>query len=194
MLAHEWRVDVNVMAKASDAVAAQRLIEPVEREIRLRLGDAIFGVDGATLEGAIVEALTGDGLTLATAESITGGGIADALVRVPGASACLRGGVVAYANDVKTRLLGVPPALVDAAGAVSEEVAGAMASGARATLGADLAFFASTGIAGPERRDLHKPVGLDLVRHRRRHRCGDAAHSIPGIGATYGGRAPWSSR
>jgi nicotinamide-nucleotide amidase len=159
VLAHEWRVDVKVMAKASDAAAAQRLIEPVEREIRVRLGDAIFGVDGATLEGAIVAALTGDGLTLATAESITGGGISDALVRVPGASACLRGGVVAYANDVKTQLLRVDPALLGAAGAVSEQVAGAMASGARTALGADLAL-ASTGIAGPSGATSTKPVGL----------------------------------
>jgi len=94
-----------------------------------------------------------------TAESITGGAIADRFVRVPGASAAFRGGIVAYDNALKTSLLDVDAATIEGHGAVSEEVAVAMARGARARLSADLAL-ATTGIAGPSGGTPDKPVGL----------------------------------
>jgi nicotinamide-nucleotide amidase len=159
MLAHEGRVDVKIMAKAPDASAARELIAPVEAGVRERIGSGIFGVDEETLEGAIVRELGARGTTLGTAESITGGGLADAIVRVPGASAVFRGGIVAYDNAVKAALLGVEAALLAAHGAVSAEVAQAMAEGARVRLGVDIAI-ATTGIAGPSGGSAEKPVGL----------------------------------
>ncbi len=159
VLAHEFKVDVKIMAKALDRATADALIAPVEAELRARIGKGIFGSDEVTLESAIVSDLAARGLTLATAESITGGGLADAIVRVPGASAVFRGGIVAYDNAIKTELLGVSDALLREHGAVSEEVARAMALGARERLGTDLAL-ASTGIAGPTGATADKPVGL----------------------------------
>jgi nicotinamide-nucleotide amidase len=159
VLAHDFRVDVKLMAKAPDRVRAEALIAPYERELRARIGSGIFGVDDESLEGAVVHALTERLLTVATAESLTGGGIADAFVRVPGASATFRGGIVAYADDVKRDVLGVDPELLRLHGAVSEEVARAMASGARERLRTDLAL-ATTGIAGPSGATESKPVGL----------------------------------
>jgi nicotinamide-nucleotide amidase len=159
VLAHEGRVDVKIMAKASDRDQADALIAPLERELRERIGGGIFGVDAETLEGAVVRTLCERGWHLATAESITGGGIADAIVRVPGASACFRGAVVAYDDAVKSSLLGVDPALIERHGAVSEEVAIAMARGALESVGADVAV-STTGIAGPTGGTADKPVGL----------------------------------
>jgi len=162
VLAHGYRVDVKIMAKAANRALADAAIEPVEAELRRRIGSGIFGVDAETLEGAVVAALVARGKTGATAESITGGAIADALVRVPGASQAFLGGVVAYDNAVKMALLDVGDALLRDHGAVSEEVAIAMARGARARIGADYAI-ATTGIAGPSGATPAKPVGLVYI-------------------------------
>jgi len=162
MLAHEFKVDVKIMAKAADRESAARLIEPVEAELRERIGPGIFGVDDETLESALVRRLVAAGRTLGTAESITGGAIADAIVRVAGASQTFLGGIVAYDNAVKTALLGVGEDLLLAHGAVSEEVARAMAEGARARLGVDVAL-SSTGIAGPSGATPGKPIGLTYI-------------------------------
>jgi nicotinamide-nucleotide amidase len=97
-------------------------------------------------------------LRMATAESCTGGWIAKAVTDVPGSSQWFEGGVVAYSNALKTSLLGVPPALIDAHGAVSEPVVRAMADGARARLGVDLTVAVS-GVAGPDGGTADKPVG-----------------------------------
>jgi PncC family amidohydrolase len=102
------------------------------------------------------------GLTVATAESCTGGLVAHALTEVPGSSAYVRGGIVAYANDVKADQLGVPREVLDAHGAVSAQVAVAMADGARDRLHADLGVGV-TGVAGPDGGTEEKPVGLVYV-------------------------------
>jgi nicotinamide-nucleotide amidase len=115
--------------------------------------------EGRTVASRVVETLTALRCTVVTAESITGGGLADALVRVPGASRCFRGGVTAYDNALKTQLLGVDEETLRAHGAVSRQTAEAMARGARERLGADFAL-ASTGIAGPGGATPGKPVGL----------------------------------
>jgi PncC family amidohydrolase len=101
-------------------------------------------------------------LTVATAESCTGGLVAHAITEIPGSSACFRGGFVTYADDVKRDQLGVPQELLDAHGAVSAQVARAMAEGARSRLGASVAV-AITGIAGPAGGSAEKPVGLTYV-------------------------------
>jgi nicotinamide-nucleotide amidase len=162
VLAHEFKVDVKIMAKARDRAAADILIAPVEAELRERIGPGIFGIDADTLESAVIARSIERGLTLGTAESLTGGAIADALVRVPGASKTFRGAVVAYDNAVKTALLDVDEALLREHGAVSEEVAVAMGRGACARLGVDLAV-ATTGIAGPTGATEGKPVGLVYI-------------------------------
>ncbi len=112
----------------------------------------------ATLQALCLAA----GLRVATAESCTGGLVAHLLTEVAGASGYFRGGIVAYANEAKIRLCGVDPALIEAHGAVSAQVARAMAVGVRERLGADLGC-AVTGIAGPEGGTPAKPVGLTYV-------------------------------
>lgn len=102
------------------------------------------------------------GLTIATAESCTGGLVAHLLTEIPGSSVYLLGGLVTYANDVKVALAGVPQATLDAHGAVSAQVAVAMAEGTRRRLGADVTV-AVTGIAGPDGGSPAKPVGLTYV-------------------------------
>ena len=162
MLAHDGKVDVKIMAKARDRAAAHALIAPVESDLRQRIGAGIFGVDADTLESVLIDRLAAARSTLATAESLTGGAVADAFVRVPGASTVFRGAIVAYDNAVKSSLLGVGEELLRAHGAVSEEVALAMARGACARIGADVAL-ATTGIAGPGGATPGKPVGLVYV-------------------------------
>jgi len=159
VLAHDFRVDVKIMAKAPDAAAAAAAIAPVEADLRERIGSGIYGVDDETLAGAVLRVLGERGLTLGTAESVTGGGVADAFVAVPGASSVFRGAIVAYDNALKASLLGVGEAVLSEYGAVSEETALAMARGARETLGCDVAL-ATTGIAGPTGATPGKGIGL----------------------------------
>lgn len=111
--------------------------------------------------GRCVAALTESGLTIATAESLTGGLLAGALTSVPGASEVVRGGVVSYALDVKADVLGVPRQLLEDQGAVSADTALAMADGARRVTAADLGV-ATTGVAGPDPSE-GKPVGTVFV-------------------------------
>lgn len=106
----------------------------------------------------LLSALTEAGHTLVTAESCTGGGLGAALTAIPGSSSAFLGGIISYANAVKERQLGVPAALLQAHGAVSSEVAFAMARGARLRLESDFAV-AITGVAGPGGGSLEKPVG-----------------------------------
>ena len=111
------------------------------------------------VESRLVSVCKETGKTLATAESCTGGMIAERITSVPGASAVFLGGVVSYANEVKRDLLGVPQEVLDRVGAVSAECAQAMASGVRSRLRADVAVSV-TGIAGPDGGTPQKPVGL----------------------------------
>jgi nicotinamide-nucleotide amidase len=124
--------------------------------LRDRHGEQIFSEDGAEVDDQIAQLLTGR--RIATAESCTGGLLAARLTERPGSSAYLAGGLVAYANDAKSELLGVDPALIETHGAVSEPVAEAMAAGALHRFGADTAV-AITGIAGPGGGTADKPVG-----------------------------------
>jgi competence/damage-inducible protein CinA-like protein len=158
MLAHGFRVDVKVMAKTDSRERAEAMIEPVAEELRRRIGSGYYGDDDQTLPGAIVAAFVKLGWTLGIAESCTGGDVAAEIVSVAGASAVFRGGIVAYADDVKTSLLGVPEKTLATAGAVSEETAIAMARGARERLGTECTI-ATTGIAGPGGGTPEKPVG-----------------------------------
>jgi nicotinamide-nucleotide amidase len=123
-----------------------------------RHADRLISADGTSTDELVARALLDRGLTVATAESCTGGLLAGRLVDRPGSSAYVLGGIVSYSNAAKTALLGVPAALNEAHGAVSPEVARAMADGARAALGADLGI-GITGVAGPDGGTPDKPVG-----------------------------------
>jgi nicotinamide-nucleotide amidase len=149
----EIHVDLVVEPGAEERADAleSALLPPIERWLYSR--------DERPIEEHVLALLRARGLTLATAESETGGLIAVRLTSVPGASDVFVGGVVAYANAVKETQLGVPAGLLEAKGAVSAEAAGAMARGARERLGADVAV-AVTGVAGPGGGTPEKPVGL----------------------------------
>jgi len=136
----------------------ERAVAAAELTLRERLGEDLFGVGDETLAGCVVSGLAARGLTLAAAESCTGGLFCGAITAVPGASEVLREGAVTYSNEAKVARLGLDAALIDEHGAVSEAVAEAMAKGVRETSGADLGM-AITGIAGPDGGTPHKPVG-----------------------------------
>jgi nicotinamide-nucleotide amidase len=155
-------VHLRITAKAKDPAEADRLIGEVEGKLRERLGDVIYGVDEETLEKVVVEGLSRRNLKLALAESCTGGLLAHRVTNVPGSSATFLAGIVAYSNEAKIKFLGVPRELIERHGAVSHEVARAMASGARAATGADIAV-GITGIAGPGGGTPAKPVGLVYI-------------------------------
>ncbi|MDI9497827.1 MAG: competence/damage-inducible protein A [Bacillota bacterium] len=134
---------------------------PLDRmvaEIRRRFGDLVYEVGDRSLAAVVSDLLTAHGLTVATAESCTGGLLASAFVDLPGASACFRGGIVAYDNRLKSSLLGVDPELIEREGAVSEAVVLAMAAGGRERTGSDYCLAVS-GIAGPGGAAPGKPVG-----------------------------------
>lgn len=133
-----------------------------EAAVRERLGSLVFGADADTLEVVTGRLLLERGLTVAVAESCTGGLVADRLTALPGSSAYFRQGVVAYSNAAKTAALGVAPDLLERHGAVSAPVAEAMARGAREGADSDLALGV-TGIAGPGGGSAEKPVGLVFI-------------------------------
>ena len=138
------------------------VLDQAERIVREKLGSAIFSTDGSDLEHAVVKLLTERKETLAIAESCTGGYLAHRITNVPGASAVFLRGWVTYSNEAKTQMLGVDPALIETHGAVSKQVAQAMAEGARATAQSDFAL-ATTGIAGPSGGTEDKPVGTVFI-------------------------------
>ena len=150
---------VRVTAKAESAEAAEALAAPTLARVRELLGDVVYGVDVDNLESVVVPELARRGQTVATAESCTGGLLAAAITDVPGSSAVFRTGLVTYANESKTRLLGVPEELLARVGAVSEEVARHMATAVRERAGSHWGI-GITGIAGPDGGTEEKPVGL----------------------------------
>ena len=151
-------VRLRVTGRGTDAAAAQQRVDRTAERLRERLGGAVFGEGEDTLEGVVLDGLMVRGLTLATAESCTGGSVAARLTSVAGASRAFLGGVVAYDNAVKEQLLGVPAETLRDHGAVSEETVRAMAEGVRERLGADVGV-ATSGVAGPGGGTPEKPVG-----------------------------------
>ena len=143
-------------------VGAPAVLDQAERIVREKLGAAIFSSDGADLEEAVVKLLTERKQTLAIAESCTGGYLAHRITNVPGASAVLLAGYVTYSNEAKTGALGVDSSLIAAHGAVSKQVAQAMAEGARTFADSDFAL-STTGVAGPAGGTAEKPVGTVFV-------------------------------
>lgn len=143
-------------------VGETSVLEEAERLVREKLGTAIFSADDRSLEEVVVKLLTERKQTLAVAESCTGGYLAHRITNVPGASAVFLGGCVTYSNEAKTAMLGVEADLIGRDGAVTKQVAQAMAEGARANTKADFAL-ATTGIAGPGGGSEEKPVGTVFI-------------------------------
>jgi nicotinamide-nucleotide amidase len=155
-------ISLRILARAATPAEAQVQIAPIEATIRERLGSLVFGVEAEELQDAVAALLIAKRRTLAVAEGVTGGFLGELLTSVPGSAAWFRGGVIAYDNAVKTEWLGVPQRLLDDHGAVSSQVAEAMAVGCRARLRTDLAV-STVGIAGPAPAGAGKPVGLVYV-------------------------------
>ncbi len=151
------------VARAATAAAADAKIAEAVEAIRERLGPVVYGYgegDRAdSMEGVVGRLLTEREMTVATAESCTGGLIAERFTDVPGSSAYFLGGVVSYSNEAKAAMLGVPEDMLEKHGAVSEPVVRAMAEGARARFGSDFGV-ATSGISGPGGGTEDKPVGL----------------------------------
>jgi nicotinamide-nucleotide amidase len=143
-------------------VGEAAVLDQAERIVREKLGPAIFSADGSDLEEAVVKLLTEHRQTLAVAESCTGGFLAHRITNVPGASAVLLAGYVTYSNEAKAAMLGIEPRLISEHGAVSKQVALAMAEGARLNAKADFAL-ATTGIAAPAGGTEEKPVGTVFI-------------------------------
>ena len=142
---------VRITAKAATSAEVEEVLDVEEARVRSIIGLIVFGMDGANMESVVLDELVSQGLTLATAESLTGGLIGSRLTDVPGSSRTFRGSVVAYAGDVKRELLGVPEGPV-----VGEEAVSAMAAGVCRVLGADVSV-AVTGVAGPDSQDGQDP-------------------------------------
>ncbi len=155
-------VSFRIRASAASQAEAEAAIAPVEAALRQRLGDWLFGVDDEELHDVVGKLLLERQRTVAVAESLTGGLVCHLISRVPGVSASLMGGVVAYANEAKVALLGVPSEWILRHGAVSSQVAEAMAKGCRERFGTHLAV-STTGIAGPSGATAAKPVGMVYI-------------------------------
>ena len=151
-----------VSGRGESEEEAKNIIKPVVEEIYGRLGKYIYGEDGCTLEEAVIKELVKRNLTLASAESCTGGLIAGKIVDYPGASEVFLDGVVSYSNESKVKRLGVSQETLDKYGAVSEETAREMAEGVIKAMDADVGV-SSTGVAGPGGGTDEKPVGLIYV-------------------------------
>jgi nicotinamide-nucleotide amidase len=156
--AREFEIHVDLVVDPG----AEERAEEIASALRAALGRYLFSEDERTVSEIVLDLCRARGLTLATAESCTGGLVSARLTAVSGSSAVFLGGVVAYANGVKERELGVPASLLEEHGAVSAEAAQAMAQGARERLGADVGV-AVTGVAGPGGGTEDKPVGLVFV-------------------------------
>ena len=173
--AREFEVNVDLVAERG----AEARARDVAGALRERLAAFLFAEDARPVEELVLELSRRRGLTLATAESCTGGLVAARLTTVPGSSDVFVGGVVAYANEVKLAELGVPAEVLERHGAVSAETAEAMAEGMRRRLGADVAVSV-TGVAGPGGGTLEKPVGLVYVHAAEPDARETVELSIPG--------------
>lgn len=152
---------LQITAKAKSVDEAEKMIAPVMEHVMQRLGDVVYGVDVECIEESVIKLLREKNMTFSAAESCTGGELAKRFTDMPGASAFFKGGVVTYTNEAKAKLLGIDPALIEEKGAVSYEVAKAMAENVRALLGTDIGVGV-TGLAGPDGDGVHE-VGTVFV-------------------------------
>lgn len=152
---------LRVTAKAESAEEAEKMMEPVIDRVKKTFGNFIYGMDYDGLEQMVIEQLIEKKLTLACAESCTGGLLSKRLSDIPGASKAFLGSVISYTNEVKNKLLGIPNNLIEEKGAVSEEVAAFMAMNVRELIGSSFGI-GITGLAGPEGDGIN-PIGLVYI-------------------------------
>jgi nicotinamide-nucleotide amidase len=162
ILASPGLVELHLSCSGHDETALDGALDAAVTRLVEAVGDAVFSVDGRSIEEVVGGMLLERGWRMAAAESCTGGLLMQRVTDIAGSSAWVQGGVVAYANEVKIQALGVATGDIDAHGAVSEPVARAMAEGVRVRLGADLGV-AITGIAGPAGGSSEKPVGTVCI-------------------------------
>ena len=162
LLAQNGEIHLRLTAKDRTEALARQRIDALEQVLRECIGESIFGVDDETLELAAGRQLMENNLTIALAESCTGGLITSRLTDIPGSSRYVIGSLVTYSNDVKIGLLGVPEQVIAAYGAVSEETAISMAKQVREHFATDIGVGV-TGIAGPDGATAAKPVGLIYI-------------------------------
>ncbi|EDX83803.1 competence/damage-inducible protein CinA N-terminal domain, putative [Synechococcus sp. PCC 7335] len=155
-------VILRISARAESVVAANQLIDPIVTKIQEMTGTLCYGQDNETLADVVGQLLKARSETLSVAESCTGGGLGSLITAIPGSSSYFWGGVISYDNQIKQQLLGVDETVLARCGAVSPEVAAAMAFGVRDRLGTDWAL-SITGIAGPGGGSIEKPVGLVYI-------------------------------
>ncbi|MHC4086075.1 MAG: competence/damage-inducible protein A [Planctomycetota bacterium] len=155
-------ITLHIIATAKDKIQAQQMAEQDEKILLNKLGELVYGIEKQTLAEVVGEKLAQQKQTIAVAESCTGGSIAKLLTDIPGASRYFTHGWVTYSNDAKRSELGVPVHLIEQHGAVSEQVAEAMARGARKRAGTTFAIGV-TGIAGPTGAGEQKPIGLVFI-------------------------------
>jgi len=163
-------ITLHIIATAKDKIQAQQMVEKDEKLLRNKLGELIYGTGDETLSEVVGEKLAQQEKTIAVAESCTGGCLAKLLTDIPGASRYFTHGWVTYSNSAKTSEFGVPPDLIEEYGAVSEQVAKAMAQGAKKRAAAAFAI-GITGIAGPSGGSEQKPVGLVYISIDSDNRC-----------------------
>lgn len=161
-LAGPGEIQVGISMRDTGADTAGKILETISEKVNDRLKDYVFASDDEVLEDIVGSLLRQKGLTIATAESLTGGLIAARLANTPGSSEYLKGGVVAYTNELKKKFLGVPPDILDLYTAVSRETALAMAEGIRTRASSDIGLSV-TGIAGPGGDTPDKPLGLVYI-------------------------------
>ena len=162
ILASPGLVELHLSCSGSDEQELDAALDVGVAQLQRAIGDVAFSVDGRPIEEVVGRALLDRGWRVAAAESCTGGLLMQRLTDVPGSSAWVQGGVVAYANDIKIEALGVSPHDIELHGAVSVPVARAMAEGVRARFGADIGV-SITGIAGPTGGSAEKPVGTVVI-------------------------------
>lgn len=172
-------IQVHPRMWSEDETATNKLLDEMVEQLRLALGDNLFSTAGETLESVVARILQEHRATIAVAESCTGGLLAARLTNVPGSSSYFRGGVVSYSNDLKSAWACVPKELIEAKGAVSAEVAVAMAQGVRAQANATLGV-GITGIAGPGGGSPEKPVGLVHIGVADEQNAKERAFRFPG--------------
>jgi nicotinamide-nucleotide amidase len=180
ILATPGQVELHLTLRSGDEARARRILEDARASLVGAIGDAVFCTDDRLLPQVVGDMLRQRNLTIAAAESCTGGDLMRRLTDVPGSSAYVRGGIVAYSNDLKVSLLGVDRSLLERHGAVSEPVAAAMVEGIGERTAADVCV-SITGIAGPDGGTPEKPVGTVVVGVLvKGHPLSIATHLFPG--------------
>jgi nicotinamide-nucleotide amidase len=162
ILAGAGEVSLHLRAEAETQDEAQKLVDDLAEELEEALDDNLYSSKGESLEQIVGYYLMMRSATLAVAESCTGGLLAERITKVPGSSRYFLGGAITYANELKTLYANVPPALIEEYGAVSKQVANAMAEGIRTETGATIGV-GITGVAGPGGGTEEKPVGLVYI-------------------------------